>query len=355
MILPAKIITTVDSGTRPSIAIGLDGLPRISYTDSAMNLKLARCTNTDCTTKNITTVDSNARYHSSISIGSDGFARISYINHLSYNLKFARCTNEDCSTKNITTLDSTDGTGDYSKVVIGLDGLPRVNYTHYPHDYMDERIRFARCTNADCTTRNITELGVGAATSMDIGQDGSPRVSYFSGAWISGYPNLIFASCTNIDCTTKTTAQVDSISSNPYSFSVAVGSDNLSRIAYQNANYTSGVLKFIRCTNASCSSKNITTVDPNNKGSYFSSMTLGPDGFARISYAFDPSSRDLRFARCTNADCTTKNITTIDSIGDVGAASAIVIGLDGLVRITYVDATNKTIKFVRCNNENCSD
>jgi len=353
--LPAKIITTVDSGSNASVTLGLDGFALISYTDSARNLKFARCTNADCTTKNITTVDSDIYYNSSIAIGSDGFARISYMNHSGYNLRFARCTNADCTTKNITILDPTNGTGDYSKISMGLDGLPRVNYEFYPHDYMDSHVRFARCTNADCTTKNITDIGVGSSTSMDLGSDGLARVSYFSGSWSAGYPNLIFASCTNADCTTKTTSQVDSISYPPMRFAVAVGSDNLSRIAYHHSSSSVGFLRFARCTNADCSTKNITTVDPDSKGSNFTSMILGSDGFARIGYTFKATDSDLKFVRCTNADCTTKNTTIIDSTGNVGFAPSMILGSDGFIRAGYSDATNKTIKFVRCTNDNCSD
>ena len=128
VVLPAKVITVVDSngdvGYYPSITIGSDGFARMSYKDQTnRDLKFIRCTNMDCTTRNIATVDSigDVGNNTSIVLGSDGFARISYDDTTNGDLKFVQCTNIDCTTKNITTVDSAGNVGGHTSIKLGLD------------------------------------------------------------------------------------------------------------------------------------------------------------------------------------------------------------------------------------------
>ena len=73
-----------DVGRYPSIAIGADGLPVISYYDNtAETLKVARCANADCTgAATITTVHDAANdvgAYGAIAIGADGLPVIRYV------------------------------------------------------------------------------------------------------------------------------------------------------------------------------------------------------------------------------------------------------------------------------------
>lgn len=133
---------------------------------------------------------------------------------------------------------------------------------------------------------------------------------------------------------------VDSnVSFNGATPSLAFGQDGFVRISYAGAG-----LKFARCTNADCTTKNITPVDSSGSVGYEPSIAIGQDGFARISYgAFSTNSR-LRFAQCANADCTTRNITIVDSNG---YDSSIAIGQDGFAGISYTDFTNGDLKFAK--------
>ena len=79
-------ITTVDSSgaisQSTSIAIGTDGLPVIScFATSSGIVKVAKCVNAACTSSaTITTVDSGAPVgqYTSIAIGTDGLPAVSY-------------------------------------------------------------------------------------------------------------------------------------------------------------------------------------------------------------------------------------------------------------------------------------
>ena len=89
-------VNTVDStglvGEWTSIAIGTDGLGLISYFDRPnLDLKVAHCTNTACTTAATATVDNggNVGQFTSVAIGTDGLGLISYYDATNGDLKVA--------------------------------------------------------------------------------------------------------------------------------------------------------------------------------------------------------------------------------------------------------------------------
>ena len=97
-------LTTVDStsGTisRTSIAISNDGLPVISYYDVTNgDLRVAKCGNAACSSGDtITIVDSTGDigFYPSIAIGADGLPVISYYDVTNGDLKVAHCGNQYC-------------------------------------------------------------------------------------------------------------------------------------------------------------------------------------------------------------------------------------------------------------------
>ncbi|MDP2656684.1 MAG: hypothetical protein Q8P11_03930 [bacterium] len=133
--------------------------------------------------------------------------------------------------------------------------------------------------------------------------------------------------------------------------SIAMAADGYARISYYQQN--GGDLKFAQCTNADCSTNNLTVVDSTGDVGEYTSLAMADDGFARISY-YDETNTDIKFVQCTNDACSTSVITTIDSMGDVGKDTAITMADDGFARISYYDETNTDIKFVQCTNDACS-
>src|SRR3989344_1883742 len=247
----------------------------------------------------ISTLDSSGDVgeYTSLALGSDGFARISYYDATNQDLKFARCLDENCATKNVTTVDSSGNVGsEYTSIALGSDGFARISY----YDGSNNDLKFVRCANADCTTKNITVID----SSGDMGQ--------FS--------------------------------------SLALGSDGFARISY--ITESGDDLKFARCTDADCATKNINTVDSSPNIDRNTSIALGSDGFARITY-YDDGSDNLKFAQCTNADCTTKNISVPDP-DNVGQYTSFVFGSDNFGRISYYDVGNADLKFLRCAQDPCS-
>ena len=59
-------------------------------------------------------------------------------------------------------------------------------------------------------------------------------------------------------------------------------------------------------------------------------------------------------AHCSDLACTAATLTTVDSAGSVGQYSSVTIGADGLALISYYDETNGDLKVAHCSNVACT-
>ena len=238
-------VTTVDSdgnvGYYTSIAIGSNGYPVISYYDSTNEaLRVAACTTADCTgTPTITTVDStgDVGYDPSIAIGNNGYPVISYNDATNGDLKVAACTAADCTgTPTITTIDSTGNVGYYTSIAMGDNGYPVISY----FDFTNEALKVAACTTADCTgTPTITTVDsdgdIGRGSSIAIGDNGYPLISYYDATNRA----LKVSACTTADCTgTPTITTVDSEGWVGLHPSIAIGDNGYPVISYYDSTNT---------------------------------------------------------------------------------------------------------------------
>src|SRR4029077_10995965 len=101
-----------------------------------------------------------------------------------------------------------------------------------------------------------------------------------------------------------------------------------------------------------CTAATLTTVDSTGTVGQHSSVTIGADGLALISY-YDETHGNLKLAHCPNVACTAATLTTVDSAGGVGQYNSVTIGADGLALISYYDATNGALKVAHCSNLLC--
>ena len=254
----ANTLTTVASmggaDWHTSIAIGADGLPVISYRDSSVGyLKLVHCGNAACSAGNSTaTVDASAQVgeYSSIAVGVDGLPVISYYDNTNSYLKVAHCGDAACLfSATLATVDIAGVVGEYTSITIGADGLPVIAY----RDATANDLKVAKCGNANCSAGNtltaVDTVGVvGLYTSIAIGADGLPVISYYDGS--SG--NLKAARCGNAACSSgNTLIAVDSVGNLGQYTSITIGADGQPVISYYDAG--NGDMKVAKCGNAFCS------------------------------------------------------------------------------------------------------
>jgi len=326
-------------GQHTSIAIGVAGLPIISYYDATAGaLKVAHCNDPACMGRDeiITTVDdvNDVGMFSSIAIGRDGFPVISYYDNSAGALKVTKCFRVACDGPPLTTTvdNSTALVGAYTSIEIGVDGRPIISYS----DARSEALKVAHCNDSSCAggDETITTFDAGGIvehTSIAIGVDGRAVISYYQGV----DDDLKVAHCIDIPCTTASIATVDGSANDVGKFnSIAIGTDGLPVISYYDA--TAGALRVAHCAAVACNTgASIATPAPAtfDVGQY-SSIAIGLGGYPVISH-YESSRGLLRVARCNDAACTSSVVHFPDTAFGAGEFGSVAIGLDGLPMISY--------------------
>ena len=315
------------------------------------------------TTINIVDANTGTGYYSAITIGADGLPFIAYLDVGNYDLKVVKCGNPSCSSGNlITVVDPGMGDTNLSKVsvAIGSDGLPVIVYysgDSFYQPYINDAIRVAKCTNANCSSFTILDVDTGADEnpSIAIGIDGFPILSYDYGNLTR---TLRVTKCGSHDC--STVSATTDVGTGGWFSSIAIGLDGLPVVATM-VN-TSDYIRFYKCGNAACSSGNTyQTVDSSvNTRMYAEGLTIGNDGLPIMAY-YDVTNNDLRVAHCTATDCSTLDApTAVDSTGNTGKLPGITIAPDGLPVIVHHEyeyiAPNSfyDVSVAKCSNPACS-
>jgi len=298
----APTVTAVAStgavGMDSSLAIGTDGLPIISFRDAtAGDLDVAHCSNPQCTTATVSAADNGGTHivgsYTSLAVGSDGRAVISYFDSTFKDLKVAHCNDVACTTATNRPVDTVGDVGSYTSIAIGSDNLPIISY----YDQMNVSIKVTHCSNLDCSSHvthtvdgaPVSTIHVGTNSSITIGSDGNPIISYYT----------------------------------------------------QNS-----ALKVAHCADVTCSSSVKTTLDNSGVTGIATSIAIGIDSRAVISYG-DFTNHDLKIAHCEDVVCSTATTFSLDTVGDVGRVSSIAIGDDGLPIVGYNSLSPSGLKFVQ--------
>ena len=297
-----ETVSTVDAvgnvGDYTSLAIGADGNPVIAYHDATNDdLKVARCNDPACAggDETISTVDAAATgQYPSLAIGTDGNPVISYYNG---NLRVARCNDPACAggDETLSTVDTAVDVGRWNSLAIGTDGNPVISY----YDGANRNhLKVAACNDPACTGGDETVTTVdagfsGVYTSLAIGTDGNPVISYEAGF---GGPVLKVAHCNDPACVggdeTLSTVAGPGGSDN----SIAIGIDGNPVISYHGS--PNDDLKFARCNDPACAGgdETLSTLDAPGFVGYYTSIAIGLDGNPVISYE-DNTDGTLKVAR----------------------------------------------------------
>ena len=334
----------------PSMVLGTDGLPIISYAWGRAvgldfvdeELRVAHCDDLECSSATITIIDSAGEVGawSSIAIGVDGLPVISYYDDTNEDLKVAHCNNVACTSATTTTAHSNGSVGRFSSIGIGGDGFPVISYA----DETDKYIRVLHCLNVTCTGASSAVIDSSEVFfhfgSLTIGSDGLPVVIYHSIPDSTFGSHLKVAHCANATCTGTT---INVIDDDPIFHlipgSVVIGPDGLPLISYNR----SDAIKVARCDDVACASSRTATMDPEaGTFSYGHSVVVGPDGLPMIAY--NSGSPSLSIAHCGDSSCTRALTVTLDHSFSNGI-STVVSGSGDLIVSFRTDAG---LKVARC-------
>jgi len=211
--------TAAVSGVQSSIAIGSDGLGIISYYVGGDKnlLRVAHCQSPGCNAVTTTDIDTvgDVGWFSSIKIGSDGLAIISYVSYRSPNLesftddlKVAHCLNVACTAATVTTLDAASRVSGQTSLTIGGDGLGLIAYEDTPAVSGSlTKVKVAHCLNVACTAATLSTIdtvhpdngergGLGMA-SIATARNGFGIVAYYDGG---ANNDLKVTVCGQADC-----------------------------------------------------------------------------------------------------------------------------------------------------------
>ena len=162
---------TVDSaiglivGVNPSVAVPADGLPVISYQDvTNQDLKIAKCGNAACSSGNtIATLDSlgGVGAYTSIAIGVDGLPIVSYADTVAFKLKVLHCGNAVCSSGNATTILDVIGGAQSTSIAMAQNGHPIIAYEK------PTGLGLTLCANASCQMPSVLGVQISGAIFGD--------------------------------------------------------------------------------------------------------------------------------------------------------------------------------------------
>ncbi|MGB0135236.1 hypothetical protein [Dokdonella sp.] len=288
-------------GRYTSIVVRANGLPIISYQSSTMaSLRAYDCTSADCSSGLVRFLDAGSvGVDSSIAIRADGRPIISYFDNKNWNLKIYDCTTVTCSSGSARTLTDGEGlVGTDTSIAIRLDGMPVVSY----RDIDNAALKLYTCSATDCSSgssRTLDAIGdVGRYSSIAIRADGRPVVSYFNNAT----KDLMMYSCSTVECSTGTRRILDSLPSPGWYTSIAIGVDGMPIISHYNNSGSEQSLRVFVCTDVNCMAGFSRELDAAPGVGAFTGIAIRNNGLPIVSY-YDGSNGDLKVYGCADATC----------------------------------------------------
>lgn len=346
-------ITTVPSSSycnHGSATVGVDGLAVVVASDSCTRLRVAHCSNVECTTATLSSHFPSDAGNNSVAIGGDGLPLIVADNGVT-GLGLMHCSNVKCTS--YTDHYYTGAIGIFPSLKVGSDGLGL--FASNEDLYPSSLLKVSHCDNAACTSLTSTVIAVETGwapwpyPSVGIQANGLGLIAYLD----SSAGRLKVAECVNTVCTSVLNYTLGFASGNP-SLQPAGGFSDFTYVAYQD---DEALLKVQLCRASDCSGalavppKTVanpgSTVDP--------ALVVGSDHLPLVVYS---SGTHVRTAHCTDAAC---NSNVKHEIANVGAGHDVtfvtaVVGADGLPLIVYGDSngTNTDIKVAHCSDAVCT-
>jgi hypothetical protein len=273
----------------------------------------------------------------------NGTPAISYYDASTLDLKYVRATDASGTTWGTPlTLDSTGTVGWYTSLEV-VNGNPAISY----YDVVNQDLKYVRATDASGSTWGTpltldgTGTNVGQYTSLAV-VNGNPAISYYDATNF----DLKYMQATDISGTTwGAPLNADSIGNVGLYTSLTIV-NGTPAISYEDVNNQN--LKYVRATDASGTTWGTPlTLDGTgtNVGQYTSLAVV--NGNPAISY-YDATNFDLKYVRASDASGTTWGTPlSLDGAGtSVGQYTSLAI-VNGNPAISYFENTNFDLKYVR--------
>jgi hypothetical protein len=240
------------------------------------------------------------------------------------------------------TPNTTGSVGAYTSLVV-VNGNPAISY----YDFTNQNLKYVRATNAGGATWGgpVTVSGIGTSvggfTSLAV-VNGNPAISYYDATSFDlKYVRALDANGTfwGTPVTVNSTGSVGAYTS----LAVVNGRP---AISYRDS--TNGDLNYVQASDANGAtwfSIDTVIVDSTGDVGLYTSLAV-VDGRPAISY-YDATNGDLNYVRATTANGTTWGTpVTLDSTGDVGQYTSLAV-INGNPAISYYDDTANALKYVR--------
>ena len=321
-----------------SIALDSSGKIHIAYPekeDSSGNYFLKYCkeqSDGDFRCVVIDNPNANVGQYSSIAVGSDYLARISYYDATNNNLK--HCKEQSDGSFACTVIDSTGDVGQYSSIAIDSYGESRISY----YDGASNK-NLKYCTNFDdiwdCTATIDSTGDVGQYSSIAINSSNRVRISYYDAI------NKDLKHCEQVKGKSFRCSIIDSTGDVGQYSSIAIPSDNRAIVSYYNAS----TQDLSYCRQQTDGTFKCFLIDSTGDVGQYSSIAINSTNGAHISY-YDATNGDLKYCFSKSSGSLPNICRMIDSTGDVGQYSSIEISNDKAV-ISYFDNTDKKLKYCK--------
>lgn len=350
----SNLIVTLDSagdvGRWSSLELDSSGRPVVAYwSGSGGDLKIVRCGDAMCSGGNtIMTPDSDSAIGLYASLELDSLDRpvVSYYDQSNGDLKVLRCGDATCSSGNtIVSPDTAGDVGTFTSLALDSAERPVVSYI----DETADELKVLRCGDATCSNANVitvVDSGHVSHTTIALDSTGKPYVGYR--ADIDAKFEILH--CGNVFCSASNTIE-PVLGSGSLATAGSFGSLSIGPNGYPVASVsyeTTADLNVVRCTNASCSTRDVSAPDVLNFVGSYTSLAVGASGNPVVSY-YDATNFDLKVLHCANAACFAPNtIVAPDTLGSVGTYTSIALTATGSRVVSYYDQTNADLKILFC-------
>ncbi len=359
-------IVTVDSdgdvGLGSSLVLDVAGDPVIAYFDDGnLDLKVAHCNDVNCSGggDSIVAVDVAGDVGGYISLVLDAVGNpvISYSDLSNDDLTVVHCNDANCAGggESVRAVDGAADVGTYTSLVLDAAGNPVIAY----YDGSNGDLKVAHCNDANCEgggERIVTvdRADVGTDTSLALDAAGNPVISYYD----FFNEDLKVAHCNDANCEGADESIVTVDSPGIVGSFTSLELDAMGNPVVSYYDGSNGDLKLAHCNDADCEAGGdsiVTVDDADGTVGFDTSLALDAVGNPVISYA-DLTNGDLKVAHCDDANCAGggERIVAVDSVGDVGTYTSLVLDAAGNPVISYRDIDAAALKLAHCDNANCT-